>query len=442
MKKNNIIIGALALAMASCATDTEINNGSKEPTMQSISFMVGQRNSIRSRASLLQTTGHYNFGVFAYKVTDDANNIMANYLVGYSDETNKKGYKFGTGQTTKGDVEETVDGKSMWQYEFLGNQEYGYEGNEGFYTKTQTEYMSNVANQYLRYWDKSASATLFYAYAPYINGDGTATFSNSDKTLTIPDGSIEHAYVEDGGTTEHCEYMYAAKQVLTADYGKDVQLMFKHLNAKVNIRFWEDIQGYDVRLIKLTADYDISGAPAIRTGTTGYYNYSLGDYFSKSGFAVNCTNVTAPVVSQMQGVTVSDALRFSLPTAEKIGTTHAEASPSPTTYYAIPKDNTTGFTFHISYELISTTGEVIKVQDATAHVPVEFTNWQSNTAYTYYFKITKDSNGTTGDPGTIDPDDPKTKDDQALFPIVFDNCTVEEWTTIDSPDYNIGGVKD
>lgn len=415
---------AATLAFASCSKTELINENKGVDSV--ISFSVSRQNA--TKVQKLNETQHYNFGVFAYKNTDVVNNIMENYLVGFMDETAKKGYYMSEGvQTTFGDAAGTVDGKSLWQYEMLGKAEYTYVGTEGYYTKDQTRYMSNLDNQYLRYWDLSSESTSFYAYAPYINGQGTATFDNSTKVLTIPDGSVVAASVDGNDTPEACEYMYAATKVSNADYKKDVQLNFRRLISKVNIKFWEDIAGYDVKILDLTADYGVSAAPSVRTTSGDDVSYSQGQYFSKSGYDVDFTDIAAPVVSGKTGTFTSAALNFKSPEAAQIGTSRNAASASVTSYYAIPKNNTTGFTFHVSYLLTSTTGETIKVQDATVFVPAENANWTANTHYTYIFKITKGSSGTTGDPGTIDPDDPKADTENALYPIVFDNCTVEEW---------------
>lgn len=69
-------------------------------------------------------------------------------------------------------------------------------------------------------------------------------------------------------------------------------------------------------------------------------------------------------------------------------------------------------------------GETIKVTGATAAIPAAFSKWEANTRYTYLFKISDNTNGTTGDPSN--PDDPA-----GLFPITFDAIVqdVEQGTT-------------
>lgn len=435
--KKIMILSAAALALAACSSEDLIDknagqNGKEGP----ISFVMEQRNMTRSTTNL-QDADHYNFGVFAYKSTEATNNIMENYLVGYSDETNHVGYAFGADQTTAGDANGELNGQSMWQYEGLGSAEYNYTGGEGYYTKDQTTYMSNEANQYLRYWDMASANTMFYAYSPYVNGGGTATYDNSTKVMTIPDGTI----VAGMNNPTAYEFMVAANQVDKANYGHDVALKFKRLNAKVNIKFWEDIDGYSVRIVDLKEGTytGVQAKPAKCTSgtanTTGAV-YAVAEYYTKSGATVNFTTWNAPVITMATGTKTSDALVFSAPTADAIGTTRALASASDDTYYAIPKGATTetncGFTFHVSYELTSTTGEKILVKDARVFVPADNCNWVANTHYTYIFKITKGSNGSTDSNPTIDPNDPDVPTEGGLYPIVFDNCTVTDYTEAES----------
>ena len=64
-------------------------------------------------------------------------------------------------------------------------------------------------------------------------------------------------------------------------------------------------------------------------------------------------------------------------------------------------------------------GETIKVTGATAAIPAAFSKWEANTRYTYLFKISDKTNGTTGDPTKPTPDP------AGLYPIVF-NAVVTE----------------
>ncbi len=464
--KKFLLMAAVATTLVNCSSDFDLSEGQGGGGVSDvIGFQVQGRNSIK-RATL-QKANHYNFGVFAYKSTDKTNNIMDNYLVGYL----KDGIGYSTSGSTTDDPNSNVDGKSNWMYEGLGyNQFHGTYAGEVL--NPNSKYASNVANQYLRYWDKSAPTTNFYAYVPYLNTaavgntvsyvDGTArgNASNTDTyVMTFPFGTIEHGYDD----VQAYEYMYASTQVAAANYGHDVQLQFKRLNAKVNIKFWEDIPGYSVHMIDLgdvtdatgTKHYTISAVPSIKEAGQGTYGYKLGAIYTKNGVKIKFnTDATVDKIKQYQGETTDKPLEFTTPTAATIGESRIEATSSPTTYFAIPKYNATGavlsntaanfndngtlntnlaktgLTFHVSYELISTTGEKITVKDATVHVPVNYCEWRENTRYTYIFKITTNSNGTTGSE-TPKPTDPSVPTETALYPIVFDNCTVEDWVEED-----------
>ena len=80
--------------------------------------------------------------------------------------------------------------------------------------------------------------------------------------------------------------------------------------------------------------------------------------------------------------------------------------------------------------------DVIHVRGARAIVPAEFVKWKSNFAYTYIFKISDRTNGTTGE--TDENDEPV--DPEGLKPITFDaivvDVTEERQQTISSVSTN------
>lgn len=447
--KKVLFLTAVAVAMTACSNDVDLGlkDANKQNADNAIGFQVLNKNM--SRATSLEDAKHYNFGVFAYKNTQ-AKNIMDNYLVGYFGPG--YGYKKLTGTTDEGlnytDPSTTV---SDWGYEGLGYGQYDhdtYVSGENFYLKRQTDYMSNIENQYLRYWDLSANHVNFYAYAPYIQGANTVSYDNSNHTLTFPVGSIQ-AGVDD---VSKFEYMYAAKKVTTTDFKKAVQLGFKRLNAKVNIAFYEDIQGYSVTIDNLKdGTYDFISANPASAGTPNAYSAGL---YKTQGATIKFNDTDHEVgtvtLNSTSATTYAEGeyIKFMIPTSHNfIATSSADAlnskkdeSYSPTTYYAIPKSNDTGLTFRVSFTLTSDTGETIKVKNAAVHVSKDYTNWEANKHYTYIFKITKDASGSTESDPTITPSDP-TVPGKALYPIVFDNCTVEVWTpandTETGNDHNI-----
>ena len=440
MKKFAIATASLAL-LASCSSDTELTGKQEiETKANAIGFEVLNRNGIITKAgegrAQLHDSGHYNLGVFAYKNNNSGGQeIMKNYLVGYNGAN-----VTGTGSCVgyfMNNVQTTLN-TSKWAYEKLGSADYTYEGTDGYYKKSDTFYMSNVANQYLKYWDKSSQSVEFYAYAPYINGTATATIDYLSKTITIPDEGIEDGYDDE---SRH-EYMFAYNNVDNGQYGSQVQLNFKRISARLNIKFYEDVKGYKVDILNLMEN-DNSGvaaapAKAVESGNTTTYQY--GTLYHKGGAEIDFSD-TNPLLTvtgnpaETFNRDAQDHIKFAIPT-ETLTEEKTDAKASATDYYVIPAndDNTqTGLTFHVTYKLTSEdTGETIIVRNATVHVKYDYCQWQPNYVYTYIFRITKSSTGSTG-PTDIDPSDPSVGK-PALYPIIFDDCTVEGWQNADETE--------
>ena len=438
MKKFAIATASLAL-LASCSSDTELTGKQEiETKANAIGFEVLNRNGIITKAgegrAKLHESGHYNFGVFAYKNNNSGGQeIMNNYLVGYNG-ANVTGLCVGYFM----DNVQTTLNTSNWAYEKLGSTDYTYEGTDGYYKKSDTFYMSNVANQYLKYWDMSSQSVEFYAYAPYINGTATATINYSSKTITIPVEGIEDGYDDE---SKH-EYMFAYNIVNNSQYGSQVQLNFKRISARLNIKFYEDVKGYKVDILNLMEN-DNSGvaaapAKAVESGNTTTYQY--GTLYHKGGAEIDFSD-TNPLLTvtgnpaETFNRDAQDHIKFAIPT-ETLTEEKTDAKASATDYYVIPAndDNTqTGLTFHVTYKLTSEdTGETIIVRNATVHVKYDYCQWQPNYVYTYIFRITKSSTGSTG-PTDIDPSDPSVGK-PALYPIIFDDCTVEGWQNADETE--------
>ena len=471
MKK--VLILACA-ALTACTNDIDLgpNKEQVETLSNAIGFQMAKKNMTTTKATqTLQSQGHYNFGVWGYKAHTGVGEplIMANYLVGFGG--NNAGYKMdATNQTTWGgnsysDDGTYADGKSQWAYENLGSSDYTYDGSDEYYKQSQPEYMSNNANQYLRFWDHSSASTNFYAYAPYVNKNATSTevsFDNNTKIMTFPNGSMKAGY----DNASQFEYMYAGVTVPKTNYRKDVQLKFKRMSSRIRVKFWEDIPGYQIKIISLydaTYTDDVYATPVTApTTTTGNsITYPLSKYAVQAGASVDFTDIATPDLTITPDVADASksgkSLLFEAPagtaftypiagtpeTSGKIGEERNAASLSATVYYGIPTFGSykvPGFIFHVSYELTSTTGEKITVRNAKVYVPEENCQWKPNYSYTYIFKITNKSNGTTApvtSPTNPDNDNTIDKEQIALFPIVFDGCTVEDYETEIENDYTI-----
>ena len=93
------------------------------------------------------------------------------------------------------------------------------------------------------------------------------------------------------------------------------------------------------------------------------------------------------------------------------------ASGSATYQSVLPNtDNVANMILYVDYDLYNAvSGETIHVKGAKAVVPASFMTWKPNYAYTYLFKISDNTNGTTGTPGTHP---------EGLFPITFDAVSI------------------
>lgn len=454
--KKSIFLAVAAVAMTACSNDVDLGmkDANKQTADNAIGFQVLKSNMSRATTTSMESNGHYNFGVWAYKDTDDANAIMANYLVGYFGDN--VGYKLSNKQTTYVTDGNLSDFKSRWAYEGLGTSEYVNTSNsedEKYYlSNTDKFYMSNWSNQFLRYWDYSSQWTKFFAYAPYINADNQSKqvsfINNETGVMTFPEGSIVAGYDD----PSKFEYLCAYKKINKSDnnYKSDVQLTFKHMNSQVRIVFYEDIEGYDVNMLALKSDANVGvlAVPARKDG--GNYIYGTNGIPMTAGSTVTFSetdpNITiaTPAANtyysgtaneEINGTTINGkALVFKAPTATlkstKDGALADQDSWSKTVYYGIPHDSSCGLTFRVSFKLTSTTGETINVFNAGVHVGAANCVWEAGKRYTYVFKITKNANGDTGtDKPKVDPD-PGTG---ALYPIVFDGIQVEDWTDVTDP---------
>ena len=479
--KQSLLLAVAALALVGCSrqglvTDPSQPNGKLVP----VAFSVQRQNM--TKATNLEAVNHYNFGVFAYKVNGSNSSladaeVMNNYLVGYSNGTDK-GYDKTNATTYNPAAGTNKDHTSPWFYEGLGTAEYVYDGTAGFYKKDQTAYMSNNANQYLRYWDLAYANTNFYAYAPYnknvtfthASGESTMTFGGANTIRDGYDEPLNSAYNDYSRTLG--EYMYAGVHAINADL-KDVVVPFAHMGAQLLLRFYEDVPGYEVELIDLNADNgtikdgisgDVTKGIQLTPAKVGTPAYTTGSYYTTQGATVKfAENTAAPTYTpDWTGSTTSQTpLMFLIPEAGKSTAADAPAnledynghkiipevvttgdqkySYSPTIYYTVaqPTTSETGFTMHVSYRIIAEDNqEVITVHNATVHIPYKdasdnfITVWQPNNKYVYTFKITKNTTGTTNPGGEIDPTDPTPSTTKSLYPIVFDNATIEEYTVV------------
>lgn len=465
MKKTLYLLlpGLAVMALASCSND-DLDSPDSPQGQSSSEKPIGfeYKGSNLSRADEALQTEAVNFGVYAYKGTASTGassgdqTVMDNYLVGYGGTATQAlgtvaGYN-PAGATTYGDASGSTDGQSYWFYENLGSSQYTNTDSQ-YILASNTAMMSNNTDQYLKYWDDNYAYSYFYAYAPYINGSGTPTFDTATKQLTYGEdltiGTNRDGYSQ--------QYMYASAIVPSSKYGSDVALQFTRLNAKVQIGFYETIPGYKVYLTpvmtwdrvnkKITTDPystvgDIVATPAIWDGNS----YDKDTYVYQDTPTVDFTDPSAPTVTWASQslnnnewifnnvATSSQTINGTAMTEPWVSEDSADPSYSTTYYYPLPSGGVTncGFIYYVSFMLVAEdTGETIQVYNAGVYVEPSYSQWESNKLYTYIFKITAAA------PAGGDPDAPTIGTD-VLKAIVFDNCTITDFTTGETEEFSIG----
>lgn len=335
--------------------------------------------------------------------------------------------------------------------------------NENLTTSNTNKWEYVKDNQTIKYWDYSASEYRFVAGSPIsaftfkVPSDGT-TKKIESATITGLGGHIV-ANTSETANTFNPVYVAEPKVVAKADYKNTVQFNFVRQQSMVRVGFYETIPGYSVTNIKF---YEADGTSAtsnnviLTSATEGYF--------------IGGTNVSGTVTYDWTTATPSYTFAYTDNTnlkkrknwyAGKLEDILAEKSSETNvaTLYGTDKDmSTTGYftvlptpsgtkasaiLIKCDYTLTDfNTGETIKVTGATAAIPAAYSKWEANTRYTYLFKISDKTNGTTGDPNN--PDDPA-----GLYPITFDAVVKDEkqgtTTTVATPSittYQEGSVVD
>lgn len=456
-----------AMVFASCTSDDLVQNTGITKNQGQIGFNMKVGNTTRATSKL--NLSHYEFGVFAMKGAKELgtnSTVMNNYLVAWTDGSSGLYNGLKSGATTWGDAASAADGQSQWFY-------------EGLSSSNKTIYTTPANTQILKYWDKSNDKHYFYAYTPYSTG---VSYTKADESLTFTSLSSFYTDPETNGTNKYQptnavqsaanaltatynqemvnynEGLYDYAEIAKADYEKDVPFTFNHINAQIKLKFYEEIPGYSVKLTDmvptgttgLTAQNGIVLTPATKAQATASQQAAATDlpkYLEDGKVVVKSLSAgTSPIA--VTGPGVNNLLYFQEAADAKIGTSNGAASICPTTLYVLPNyngssyidgnvSNETGYTLHVSYLLIPEDGSAnTQVYDARVWIPADKCQWQAGKCYTYIFKITANSNGTSDpkkpDPARdteywVDPNDPRVPEDPDLQPIVFDGVVVEDY---------------
>ena len=437
------LYAASALALASCSSDDFLgeNSGNGQNALSAINF-GGDAGKITRATS---NTGDYvkmldgQFKIYGVKKTTDGNlkSVFVNYSVWDAVANN-------TTSNTKG-----------WEYV----------GAKGA-TNLGTGNISLDKDQTIKFWDYSASEYRFVAGSPISAFTYDVPVTNESKEIksaTIT-GLAGHINANESGTplTTYPVYIADPKIVQKADYNNTVEFSFKRQQAMVRVGLYETIPGYSITEINF---YEAGGSKA-KDGnnvilTSGTENYFVGGSNVKGTITYNWTGATPSYTyTYTDDTNLTQSQNWCAGKFEPHNALATESTAAVAELYGKDNDMSTNGYFTViptpsatiaapilikcDYTLTSVddSGETIKVTGATAAIPAAFSKWEANTRYTYLFKISQNTNGTTGD-----SDDPA-----GLYPITFDAFVTDMTdkthgtiTTVSTPSittYQDGSVTD
>lgn len=422
--KKYIFLAASALTLASCTSEDFLGNtpGNVQSNTSAINFDGGTgkitRATLQTGVTAAQTLKN-NYVVFGYKTAQEnsTTTVFDHYTIKWNNQAGK-----------------TESNTCGWEY-------VGQKANS-------LSSLTGDREQTIKYWDYSASQYDFVAFsfgeASQGEGDGkvkataVTTTPTLSYTLTGAVNDLAKCFIADRITAKST--VANKKNNLLVAYKDNVQFNFRSLSTKVTMGIYEIIPGYSVRDVKF---YSSDHTLATDNKPTLYAK-------DKKIPAGNGTvTVTFPTTTETEtdynkahvnfkvatGSENSSSIQFgtlSTVNKEKNEKTESGFIGRDITKFSTPKkgDGTTkdynvvipaevgALTLKVDYTLesIDGSGETIKVTGATAVVPEKYTNWEPNYAYTYIFKISDKTNGSTG--GST----------AGLYPITFDAIVTETET--------------
>lgn len=321
-------------------------------------------------------------------------------------------------------------------------------------------YDDTPTSQGIKYWDYSAAqGHTFYAFSSSdisypkneANDKVLVTKTTSDETSLYNKG---YAVTIKNGASLNNLYFSDRVPVAKADYDKTVNFTFRNVATLLRVGFYETIPGYKVKIDRFYIDDDATAAvtsfAAMKDAKTDGFYASLQNVKGSTDQTVNVTyydNSDPTIENRAKLTNPTGGYNYALKLgsgASIIGTDLGTSASSPTwvnsEYTSVfPfEDNTNPLLLKLDFTMYAEDGspDVIHVRGARAVVPAQYIKWKSNFAYTYIFKISDKTNGTTGN---VDANDDPT-DPEGLMPITFDaivyDVTEEQQQTISSVSSN------
>lgn len=312
-----------------------------------------------------------------------------------------------------------------WEYVDVAGHDYG----------TTTTAGETKKDQFIKYWDFATDEYHFVAGSP-VKAFTYALEGGEIKTATVT-GIAGHLNPNNGDAINTDPiYIAAPVKVANANYKKDVVFSFTRQQSFVRVGVFETIPGYEITDIKFysygtdawttTSSNNITLAsvtPNYFTGATNAtatltYEWGTPSYTFEYTDKSTMTQQNNWFGGALKGVPATTSTEATV--ANLYGTDGDMAAdngyftviPTATATIAAP------LLVKCDYTLMGLDGnDIINVKGATAAIPAAYAKWAPNTSYTYLFKISDNTNGSTGVEG-----DGK----EGLFPITFDAVVVEE----------------
>lgn len=406
------IAAASALALASCSSDDflgEIQGNEQNGATSAINF-GGDTGKI-TRAT---TSGNAAAGLL------ENNFVVVGFKGSNEDAANNKTYAFDHYNVNfkDGSAFSTESNRAGWEYV---NQDMKVKGTEPAASLAQ----SGATQQTIKYWDHSCASYDFIAFSM---GKKDAESKYATPTHVDKANLKSAAYTLSGNvnTLSEC-YISDMKTVTEPNYDKTpVSMSFRHLASKVRMALFEIVPGYVISDVKfydatsttatanpegtLIGNFNNSGTLTVYFPTTGTKHATEKDYNKAHvRFTKSTTEGETGVLNfkKFGAVKYGNQAEGTIPEGSTYLSQNA-AKPSycgADDYYqnVLPSEGApSAITLRIDYKLTSVDGsnETINVKGATATVPAQYTEWKSGYAYTYIFKISQDTNGSTGGTGT------------------------------------------
>ena len=426
--KKYIFLAASALTLASCSSDDFLGDtpGSTPTSANSAIKFDGNAGKI-SRTSNSGTTAEMlgnEFKIYGVKSGatsgTDYNPVFKDYLLWYDDANIN-----------------TTTNKSGWEY-------VGTAGTHGSATLN--------SNQTIKFWDYASADYRFVAGAPSTAFTFTPGTNNTLESATITGLSGHITANTESGTDPKTEPnpVYVAKPVVVSsdNYKQPVTFTFVRHQTKVRVGIYETIPGYSISSIKFYPYDDNNDADAfsstsssnivLTTSTANYFkggssvsgkiNYDWSEPTPKYTFKYETKGLTQS--KNWYGGKFAKGVEATVSTeTDKAKLYGTDGDMESTGYFTVlPTPSETDaqpILIKCDYTLKAddNSGETIKVTGATAAIPAAYSKWNTNTLYTYLFKISENTNGYTGN----DPN--KT----GLYPITFD-------AAVEAPQFGMEGT--